>query len=483
MKTLLHDEGLTIRRAKEILHDRSKEPPAQVDTETLSDLTADGFILDLDDPLVRLIRVNDKSNTTTEIDLHSSDFLKQLASARLQAVGGEDRILNVTVLIPANQIRPIRFSATTNDIAHARSLAFQKLDGMTPYRLDEIEVSVHRDLQLNEVFVAAVAKETLQEAFDFCINNKFAPIQFASKRLGQDYPYHAEFSSESISRPQVTAPTDYDTETSTSPDTRQKSERPKEAETARVKVKQALEVQGRKLLCAEEGILGFNSAGLATAKESLREEIGSDGAMVLAALRSQLAQLQKEAVKRQLPEELLSRLTSYSVPLNYETPALILLDGPMAFLKGGLNDPYTTDALDGGFIGGWQKLCDLHDQFASCFNTTGVETDSELDLAEDFDIDEARDLTEQVLDSVGGPSVSEELVIVLQATRDAIEKASEGAIQRKGIVRRALTLIGSIAAFAATGTALHSWSVSVEGRIIIERLLPLVERFSALFAS
>ncbi|MEP4337086.1 MAG: hypothetical protein ABJ360_11980 [Roseobacter sp.] len=258
-------------------------------------------------------------------------------------------------------------------------------------------------------------------------------------------------------------------------------EQSKETGIARVTVTQEFKVRGAKLLRAKDSVLDFNPAGLASAQETNYNEVGGSAAMILAALRVQLEQLQSEAIKRQLPEEVVSRLNSYAVPLSYDTPVLILLDGPMAFLKGGLNDPYTTDALDGGFIGGWQKLCGLHDQLANCLAPKDSEGDAELRLTEDFEIEEARDLTRQVLDAVDSPSVSKELITVLQATSDTVEKASERLNQRTGLVRRALTLIGAVTAFPATGAALHSWSASLEGRAVIDKLIPLAERFAALF--
>lgn len=198
-------------------------------------------------------------------------------------------------------------------------------------------------------------------------------------------------------------------------------------------------------------------------------------------MRSHLGQLQSEAKRRQVPEEITSRFSSYSIPLAQEEPMLVLLEGPMAFLRGGLEDPYVTDALDGGFVKGWRKLCEMHDQLADCLNDGRVASEPEIVLSEDVQIEEISEATKEVIIAMDGQSVSDEVRAALSAAKDFFDRERESKQPRMKLVSQAAVFVASLVAFAGSGAGLHSWAISTEGQTVIHKLSLLVERVIAFF--
>ncbi|MFS4582432.1 hypothetical protein [Phaeobacter sp. C3_T13_0] len=82
------------------------------------------------------------------------------------------------VVIPNDQIRYLTFETGTADATSRRAIAEQGLDGSTPYRVDELSFDLSEDG--SQTHVAAVARETLQEAEDFALAHGFLPISFVA---------------------------------------------------------------------------------------------------------------------------------------------------------------------------------------------------------------------------------------------------------------------------------------------------------------
>ncbi|ATG38809.1 hypothetical protein [Phaeobacter piscinae] len=82
------------------------------------------------------------------------------------------------LIIPNDQIRYLTLETGVTDPDSRHAAAEQGLDGATPYQVDELVFDLSEDGA--QTHVAAVARETLQEAEDFALAHGFLPVSFVA---------------------------------------------------------------------------------------------------------------------------------------------------------------------------------------------------------------------------------------------------------------------------------------------------------------
>ncbi len=109
-----------------------------------------------------------------EADVQADDLDAVLADLRKKALALEPGGLRTKLVIPLDQIKYMALDTTQTtdeDIHHA-------VDGATPYNLDELVIDCER--RGGRTHIAAVARETLQEAEGFARAHKFNPVCFVA---------------------------------------------------------------------------------------------------------------------------------------------------------------------------------------------------------------------------------------------------------------------------------------------------------------
>ena len=133
------------------------------------------FALSLSFEGIRLLhRVEDGWHLVGEVSIDADDVTEQLAELREKALLIDPGGIRTKLLIPDSQIRFISIDSaqTSLDDVH------QALDGATPYGIDELVIDFDRTG--GRTYIAAVARETLEEAESFAIDNGFPPVAFAA---------------------------------------------------------------------------------------------------------------------------------------------------------------------------------------------------------------------------------------------------------------------------------------------------------------
>lgn len=120
-----------------------------------------------------------------EVALDAADFAGELQTLRKTAKALEKRGVATKLILPNGQIRYL--DVNTGKVGDAERIegARQALDGATPYAVDELAISASAHGAITHV--AAVAKETLQEAEAFAIEHKFNPVCFVAVPDNGDY--------------------------------------------------------------------------------------------------------------------------------------------------------------------------------------------------------------------------------------------------------------------------------------------------------
>ena len=107
-----------------------------------------------------------------------SDMNAALAEVRARAVeiapGGDPE---VKLVLPSEQVKFLDIDKPGTDVPMARAVEIA-LDGATPYAIDELVYDFHVDG--DRLHIAAVARETLDEAESFATSNGFMPLGYVS---------------------------------------------------------------------------------------------------------------------------------------------------------------------------------------------------------------------------------------------------------------------------------------------------------------
>lgn len=196
----------------------------------------------------------------------------------------------------------------------------------------------------------------------------------------------------------------------------------------------------------------------------------------LVALRRHLDQLIGEGQEKQLGRDILQRLQHYANALNDKEPLYILLDGPMAFLRGALSDDYIAMALDEGFAEACRLLIAKHDELCP-YLVPNWRVETKLP---EFGPDATPELGIELLESVefelDDPTVDERVLDALEPFKDYFTLASEDLNRRSGLVRRAFSGLGGLLGILVAAVGIHTWATSTAGLVIVQRLQPILDR-------
>ncbi|MCP1167251.1 hypothetical protein NHG85_01695, partial [Limimaricola sp. ASW11-118] len=128
-----------------------------------------------------LHRAPDGWSRVGEVPLDSPDLAGDLARLRDRALSLAPEGLRTKLLIPDDQIRYLELEGTLDDAQVAAAL-----EGTTPYAVEELVIDhLARD---GRTHVAAVARETLDEAEGFAREHALGPVAFAATPAPDGFP-------------------------------------------------------------------------------------------------------------------------------------------------------------------------------------------------------------------------------------------------------------------------------------------------------
>ena len=114
-----------------------------------------------------------------EVALDATDLTGDLAHLRSKAAALDPAGLASKLIIPDEQIKYLDLAAEDAPAGDIATLVADALDGATPYALNELAYDwVQTDARVQ---VAAVARETLQEAENFAREHRFNPVSFVAQ--------------------------------------------------------------------------------------------------------------------------------------------------------------------------------------------------------------------------------------------------------------------------------------------------------------
>ncbi|EYD70983.1 hypothetical protein [Limimaricola hongkongensis] len=116
-----------------------------------------------------------------EVALDSADLSGDLARLRAAALAHAPEGLRTKLLIPNDQIRYLVLDGARDADAVATAL-----EGTTPYAVDELVIDFV--VEAGRTHVAAVARETLEEAESFAREHALEPVAFAAVPAPDDFP-------------------------------------------------------------------------------------------------------------------------------------------------------------------------------------------------------------------------------------------------------------------------------------------------------
>lgn len=144
------------------------------------------FTLSLSFDGIRLLhRTSGGWQLVGEVALDSADLAAELAVLRKTATALEPGGLRSLLLIPDAQIKYLTLDTPDMDPAARRAAAADALEGATPYPVSDLVFDVHADG--GKSLVAAVARETLDEAEAFAVEHRFHPVSFAAAPANESF--------------------------------------------------------------------------------------------------------------------------------------------------------------------------------------------------------------------------------------------------------------------------------------------------------
>jgi hypothetical protein len=123
-----------------------------------------------------------------EVSLDAADMGTELSMLRRTAASLEPGGVRSKLLIPDTQIRYLTIDTHGMDDAARVEAARTALEGVTPYPVSDLAFDISVDGE--QTHVAAVARETLEEAEAFAVEHRFHPVSFAA--VPGDQPYLGE---------------------------------------------------------------------------------------------------------------------------------------------------------------------------------------------------------------------------------------------------------------------------------------------------
>ncbi|TNF57348.1 MAG: hypothetical protein EP307_14140, partial [Rhodobacteraceae bacterium] len=125
-----------------------------------------------------LVRAAGGWRNAGEVSLDAPDLGGALAALRARAVDLGGAAFRTKLIIPKDQIRYLTISTGHLSAADRHAEVRRALDGATPYAVDELSYDICEDGPLTHV--AAVARETLEEAEAFAVEHRFNPVSFVA---------------------------------------------------------------------------------------------------------------------------------------------------------------------------------------------------------------------------------------------------------------------------------------------------------------
>ncbi|RBI74668.1 hypothetical protein DQW77_06960 [Roseovarius sp. TE539] len=113
-----------------------------------------------------------------EVTLENTALAEELAKLRETAVALEPSGMFSKLVIPNEQIRYLTFEDSARGADATAQAVRESLEGATPYAVEDL--SYDWSVGGGYVYVAAVARETLDEAEDFAAEHRFAPCCFVA---------------------------------------------------------------------------------------------------------------------------------------------------------------------------------------------------------------------------------------------------------------------------------------------------------------
>jgi hypothetical protein len=202
-------------------------------------------------------------------------------------------------------------------------------------------------------------------------------------------------------------------------------------------------------------------------------------------LKDHVQQILVECRQKQVPDDFHRRLSNYLIALEHELPVFLMLDGPMSFIQGSINDNYVTDGLDGGFIAACKLLVSMHEEIRPLLVSKEQSEAMLPELLPSVTSEDLLKIADSAIDVMSDPSVENEVVEALRASKNYFESALQNGTSRLGHFRSGIAAIGGIVSSAiagALGTALFTWATSTSGMAVIAQLRPIFEKIVALFA-
>lgn len=133
------------------------------------------FALSLSFEGIRLLhRAGDAWSVVGEVALESAEIGAELAMLRKTALALDPAGLRSKIILPNDQIRYLSFDSTRTGEDEIRA----RLSQETPYRIEDLVWDVARGG--GRTHVAAVARETLDEAESFAVTHRFGPVGFVA---------------------------------------------------------------------------------------------------------------------------------------------------------------------------------------------------------------------------------------------------------------------------------------------------------------
>lgn len=124
-----------------------------------------------------------------EADPSSAIMDEELEVLRRTATALAPGGLRCTLVIPNDQIRYLSVSTPGQDAKARRDVARAALEGATPYAVEELAFDIH--VEGDQTHVAAVARETLEEAEAFATAHRLHPVSFTA-HPDSDHPFASE---------------------------------------------------------------------------------------------------------------------------------------------------------------------------------------------------------------------------------------------------------------------------------------------------
>ncbi len=125
-----------------------------------------------------------------DVSLDAPDFSDQVKALRDKGFALEND-LNCKLVLPADQVRFLSLETGDEDATGQSLLVQTALTDATPYTLEDLRYDTASDGAV--IHVAAIARQTLDEAMAFANDYGFVPTQVTTNTDEQDYPSEPEF--------------------------------------------------------------------------------------------------------------------------------------------------------------------------------------------------------------------------------------------------------------------------------------------------